>query len=536
MAHRLLFEDKDDADLKEVAALIKNIRRPELRPRFNAVVAILDCAKRGFMVNATGEVPACVRLPFSVKLAYVLKSPTEEEKSLKKMSEENGQRRQVFQGKHGMFSSIIKGGFGAELAKHAALDFEADLPTVQLVHTSFGVSCPGAWFFRIAKMETWVGIALTEYQKDTSQDLTSFSEKCLELWREDGKDLPAGVLPRKIFAIKVVKGSLPEPWPAMNALASRKIAASTVAHVWNLQAIKVCSALAAVCKLVTAVLICQEEDPKERHSLATNAKDMLDRYIFIEEEIEILSGSGATHRVARYRVLHAFLYVFVPDFRGSLLPSTTMASAHRDGKCPGESFERVMQLLCSTTGFNMSSVAARKPASSARAKPRPMAMSSAMTASMESAMTAVAEYDTLCAGKAELTALEEKGASMCSIVKSMLQMLKCTGPASTPPALGAQLQLATESLPKSTAEGVDSPTASTSKTLQVPCCTSFSLATLPPRACAMANQPTPPCPFPRTRRSRRPPTPRVMSLACLAPTRPSASARTVERPKCASPP
>ena len=108
MAHRLLFEDKDDADLKEVGALIKNIRRPQLRPRFNAVLAILDCAKRGFMVNTTGEVPACVRLPFSVKLAYALKSPTEEEKSLKKMSEENGQRRQAFQGKHGMFSPIIK--------------------------------------------------------------------------------------------------------------------------------------------------------------------------------------------------------------------------------------------------------------------------------------------------------------------------------------------------------------------------------------------------------------------------------------------
>ena len=124
MAHRLLFEDKDDADLKEVGALIKNIRRPQLRPRFNAVLAILDCAKRGFMVNTTGEVPACVRLPFSVKLAYALKSPTEEEKSLKKKSEENGQRRQAFQGKHGMFSPIMKGGFAAEPVKHAELDVE----------------------------------------------------------------------------------------------------------------------------------------------------------------------------------------------------------------------------------------------------------------------------------------------------------------------------------------------------------------------------------------------------------------------------
>lgn len=341
---------------RDITAMIES----KLKGKAVGPSLVFKYAKESFVCTSETVQASCIRIPFSGKLCHMSKSVSKA-RTTNHSKQDSSARRAIFDG---FFASITKDGFQVVAPLRDEFeDSEEDTAHVeQIAPTQISVSAPGAWLLRIVKMPAWLRIAseVQSAESDEGSDTNSdFHLMCAQRWRDDSLEFPEGVLPLGKPLCLGAPESMPVQWPASGRVDLNKVLDdSPCARVWNLLSRAHGKLLTAVCKLVAAVLVCEEADTAKRRVCALGAQDALGQFIFQENDIKLLCSQDTEGKVARFRLFAAFMYVFQPNFNGGLQPQSK--SNTKAGHCEAANMQRVLQLLHLTSGFDLLSIRPRK--------------------------------------------------------------------------------------------------------------------------------------------------------------------------------
>jgi hypothetical protein len=324
---------------------------------FVTVDSLLIFCRENFVTtrNAGRKV---LQFPFSVQWGSLGYPLTAQEKAAKKTSKKALARRKYFDGANmkkrkrrqsatprrgephpgGIFKKATGKGFkpiGTEESenydKRRRQSAAGQAAAVKQIH----LTQPAVGVVRMGLMTSWCEQPAATWKATSS----NFPEDVLPLRPELMPTLSEGNIKKHAEFPELRKNTRATDGVARGRGIERSFRTTPAAHVWNiLPAEGSLLPYHWVAKLTAAVLVVEIESAATRKELALSAKDALDRRFFDDAEVERFGAenSDEVESQARCRILHAFIYIMQPAFKGSWLPGDDES---------GESVKRVLELL-----------------------------------------------------------------------------------------------------------------------------------------------------------------------------------------------